>query len=206
MGTYSDSDHKLPFLEDNHIKSAQKINEQTARALKQKFGEGYKGILYGGFIATNAGVQLIEYNARFGDPEAMNVLSILETDFIDICKSIISGNLSNLDINFKNVATVCKYAVPDGYPDNPVKGNPIDVSSIKDKNLLFHASVELKDEKLIQMGSRAIAVVGHGESIWEAEQIAEKNISKVQGPLFHRKDIGTTELIQQKINHMVSIK
>ena len=206
MGTYSDSDHKLPFLEDSHIKSAQKINEQTAKALKQKFGEGYKGILYGGFIATNAGVQLIEYNARFGDPEAMNVLSILETDFIDICKSIISGNLSNLDINFKNVATVCKYAVPDGYPDNPVKGNPIDVSNIKDKNLLFHASVELKDKKLIQMGSRAIAVVGHGESIWEAEQIAEKNISKVQGPLFHRKDIGTTELIQQKINHMLSIK
>ena len=206
MGTYSDSDHKLPFLEDSHIKSAQKINEQTAIALKQKFGEGYKGILYGGFIATNAGVQLIEYNARFGDPEAMNVLSILETDFIDICKSIISGNLSNLDINFKNLATVCKYAVPDGYPDNPVKGNPIDISNIKDKNLLFHASVELKDKKLIQMGSRAIAVVGHGESIWEAEQIAEKNISKVQGPLFHRKDIGTTELIQQKINHMVSIK
>ena len=206
MGTYSDSDHKLPFLEDSHIKSAQKINEQTAKALKQKFGEGYKGILYGGFIATNAGVQLIEYNARFGDPEAMNVLSILETDFIDICRSIISGSLSNLDINFKNLATVCKYAVPDGYPDNPVKGNPIDVSDIKDKNLLFHASVELKDKKLIQMGSRAIAVVGHGESIWEAEQIAEKNISKVKGPLFHRKDIGTTELIQQKINHMVSIK
>ena len=206
MGTYSDSDHKLPFLEDSHIKSAQKINEQTAKALKQKFGEDYKGILYGGFIATNAGVQLIEYNARFGDPEAMNVLSILETDLIDICKSIISGNLGSLDINFKNVATVCKYAVPDGYPDNPVKGNPIDVSNIKDKNLLFHASVELKDEEFIQMGSRAVAVVGHGESIWEAEQIAEKNISKVKGPLFHRKDIGTTELIQQKINHMVSIK
>ena len=94
----------------------------------------------------------------------------------------------------------------DGYPDNPVKGNPIDVSDIKDKDLLFHASVELKDEKFIQMGSRAVAVVGHGESIWEADQIAEKNISKVEGPLFHRKDIGTTELIQQKINHMVSIK
>ena len=58
MGTYSDSDHKLPFLEDSHIKSAQKINEQTAKALKQKFGEGYKGILYGGFIATNAGCLL----------------------------------------------------------------------------------------------------------------------------------------------------
>ena len=206
MGTYSDSDHKLPFLEDNHIKLAQRINEQTAKALKQKFGEGYKGILYGGFIATNAGVQLIEYNARFGDPEAMNVLSILETDLIDICKAIISGSLNDLDIIFKNLATVCKYAVPDGYPDNPIKGNQIDVSKIKDNDILFHASVELKDGKLIQMGSRAVAVIGHGESIWEAEQIAEKNISKVQGPLFHRKDIGTTELIQKKINHMISIK
>ena len=80
------------------------------------------------------------------------------------------------------------------------------LTDVKNKNLLFHASVELKDEKFIQMGSRAVAVVGHGESIWEAEQIAEKNISKIKGPLFHRKDIGTTELIQQKINHMVSIK
>ena len=103
MGTYSDSDHKLPFLEDSHIKLAQKINEQTAKALNQKFGEGYKGILYGGFIATNAGVQLIEYNARFGDPEAMNVLSILDTDFIDICESIVAGNLNMLDIVFKNL-------------------------------------------------------------------------------------------------------
>ena len=76
----------------------------------------------------------------------------------------------------------------------------------KFSELISKEKIELKDEKLIQMGSRAVAVVGHGESIWEAEQIAEKNISKVKGPLFHRKDIGTTELIQQKINHMVSIK
>ena len=206
MGTYSDSDHKLPFLEDSHIKLAQKINEQTAKALNQKFGEGYKGILYGGFIATNAGVQLIEYNARFGDPEAMNVLSILDTDFIDICESIVAGNLNMLDIVFKNLATVCKYAVPDGYPDNPIKGEEVDISNVKNKDLMFYASVERKKEKLIQIGSRTIAIVGHGDSIWEAEQIAEKNISKVKGPLFHRKDIGTTELIQKKLNHMLSIK
>ena len=206
MGTYSDSDHKLPFLEDSHINSAHRINEKTAEALKQEFGQGYKGVLYGGFIATNAGVQLIEYNARFGDPEAMNVLSILETDFVDICESIISGNLDKLNIEFKNLATVCKYAVPEGYPDNPVKGSKIDVSNVKNKDMLFYASVEEKSGKLIQIGSRAIAIVGQGESIWEAEQIAENNISKVIGPLFYRKDIGTTELIQKKINHMFSIK
>ena len=176
------------------------------QALKHKFGEGYKGILYGGFIATNAGVQLIEYNARFGDPEATNVLSILDSDLIEICEAIISEDLNNTKIVFKNLATVCKYAVPDGYPDNPIKGHQIDVSEVKNKNMLFYASVENKNDNLIQIGSRAIAVVGHGETIWEAEQIAEKNILKVKGPLFHRKDIGTTGLIQKKLNHMLSLK
>jgi phosphoribosylamine--glycine ligase len=96
--------------------------------------------------------------------------------------------------------------VPDGYPDNPIKGEEVDISNVKNKDLMFYASVERKKEKLIQIGSRTIAIVGHGDSIWEAEQIAEKNISKVKGPLFHRKDIGTTELIQKKLNHMLSIK
>ncbi len=206
MGTYSDSDHSLPFLENSHIRSAQKINEKTASALKDKLGEGYKGILYGGFIATTAGVQLIEYNARFGDPEAMNVLSILETDLIDICMAILDEELDKIDISFHNVATVCKYVVPDGYPDNPVKNEQIDISGVDDQEKLFHASVELKNERLIQIGSRAVAFVGTGETIWEAEKIAEQEISKVTGPLFHRKDIGTTNLIQKKINHMVSLK
>ena len=206
MGTYSDSDHSLPFLENNHIRSAQKINEKTASALKDKFKEGYKGILYGGFIATKDGVQLIEYNARFGDPEAMNVLSILETDLIDICCAIVSEELNKTEICFNNLATVCKYAVPDGYPDSPVKDKEIDISEISDKEKLFHASVEQKDEKLIEVGSRTVAVVGTGETIWEAEEIAEKEISKIKGPLFHRKDIGTTELIQKKINHMTSLR
>jgi phosphoribosylamine--glycine ligase len=206
MGTYSDSDHSLPFLENSHIRSAQRINEKTATALKNKFGKGYKGILYGGFIATADGVQLIEYNARFGDPEAMNVLSILETDLIEICEAIIKEELDKINISFSNLATVCKYAVPDGYPDDPVKNKQIDISSVKDQDKLFYASVELKGSDLFEAGSRTVAVVGTGETIWEAEEIAEKEISNVKGPLFHRKDIGTTELIQKKINHMSSLQ
>ena len=206
MGTYSDSDHSLPFLESNHILTAQKINEKTAHALKEKFKEGYKGVLYGGFIATKDGVQLIEYNARFGDPEAMNVLSILETDLIEICNAILNEELDKININFKNLATVCKYAVPDGYPDNPLKNNEIDISSVNNQENLFYASVELKNNQLIQLGSRAVAIVGEGDTIWEAEKIAENEITKIKGPLFHRKDIGTTKLIQKKINNMVSLK
>ena len=206
MGTYSDSDHSLPFLEKSHTLAAQKINQMTADALRNKFNEGYKGILYGGFIATKDGVKVIEYNARFGDPEAMNVLSILETDLIDICSAIINEELNTIDIRFNNSATVCKYAVPEGYPDDPIKNKEIDVAEVADTDKLFYASVELKNDKLFEMGSRTVAVVGAGDSIWEAEEIAEKEVSKIKGPLFHRKDIGTTELIQKKINNMHSLK
>ena len=206
MGTYTDVNHSLPFLNDYDIATARMINEKTAEALKDRFNEGYKGVLYGGFIATKAGVKLIEYNARFGDPEAMNVLSILKTDFVDICNAIVDEKLSVTEVEFENIATVCKYAVPEGYPEKPKKGERIDVSSVKNLENLFFASVGVKDGELIEEGSRTVACVGKGGSIREAEKIAEKEISSVEGPLFHREDIGTTKLIKKRIAHLESLR
>ena len=206
MGTYSDANHSLPFMADDDITQAHNINIQTAMAVKDKFGEGYKGILYGGFMATATGVKLIEYNARFGDPEAMNVLSLLEADFIDICNGIADGALDKVDVRFQNKATVCKYAVPDGYPDNPIKGKSVDVSQIENPDGLFYASVDFKGASLVEAGSRTIAVVGIADTISKAEIIAEKEVSSISGPLFHRNDIGTDKLIQKRINHMKEIK
>ena len=207
MGTYTDHDHSLPFLKTSDIQQAQNINISVSEALKKEFGEGYKGILYGGFMATSEGVKVIEYNARFGDPEAMNVLSILETDFFEICNAISSGLLNKLDITFQKKATVCKYAVPEGYPDNPVKGKPIYInSSAENLGGFFHASIDLRNNELIQLGSRTIAAVGVANTISEAEKIAEKKINCVKGPLFHRSDIGTNEIIQKRIKHMDDIR
>ena len=206
MGTYSDADHSLPFLNTSDIEQAKNINRRTAEALKSKYGEGYKGILYGGFMATSNGVKLIEYNARLGDPEAMNVLSLLETDMIDICRAIESETLDELSVQFKNKATVCKYAVPEGYPDDPIKGEVIDVSSVSDPDSLFFASVDIDNERLIEAGSRTVAVVGIADSIADAEKIAEEEISRVKGPLFHRKDIGTTKLVKQRVDHMGTLR
>ena len=141
MGTYTDANHSLPFLTNDEIAEAQEINIKTARAVKNKFGDGYKGVLYGGFMITTNGVRLIEYNARFGDPEAMNVLALLESDFIDICYGISNGTLDQVNTRFLNKATVCKYAVPEGYPANPVKGEPIDVSDISNPNGLSNSSL-----------------------------------------------------------------
>ena len=206
MGTYSDANHSLPFMADDDITQAHNINIQTAMAVKDKFGEGYKGILYGGFMATATGVKLIEYNARFGDPEAMNVLSLLEADFIDICNGIADGALDKVDVRFQNKATVCKYAVPEGYPDNPIKGKSVDVSQIENPDGLFYASVDFKGASLVEVGSRTVAVVGIADTISKAEIIAEKEVSSISGPLFHRNDIGTDKLIQKRINHMKEIK
>ena len=206
MGTYSDANHSLPFLRDADIEQAQEINLATAKALKNKCGEGYKGILYGGFMATATGLKLIEYNARLGDPEAMNVLPLLESDFVIICRAIADGKLHDVDVKFRNQATVCKYAVPEGYPDNPVKGEPINVSGIENREGLFYASVDIKNDQLVEAGSRTVAVVGIADSITAAEKIAEEEILSVTGPLFHRTDIGTKALVQQRIDHMDSLR
>lgn len=205
MGSYSDTNHSLPFLTNEDIKQAHEINQKTAQALRQKFGEGYKGILYGGFMATRDGVKLIEYNARFGDPEAENVLAILETDFVMICNAIVNGTLNDITPKFFHKATVCKFAVPIGYPDNPLKNERIDVTEVKNQDALYFMSVDMRPDGLYLLGSRAVAVIGIGDSIEEAEKRAEKEINLIQGPLFHREDIGTKELIQKRISMMKDI-
>jgi len=206
MGSFTGPGNKLPFVSSEDFNAACAINKATFSALNNEHGEGYKGILYGGFMVTRNGVKLIEYNARFGDPEAMNLLSLLETDFLSICLGMVNGTLDKINIVFNERASVCKYAVPDGYPDKPVKGKKIDVSRVKNKNNLFYASVDISGGSLVEAGSRAVAVVGLADTLEEAERIAEEEISAIKGPLFHRKDIGTAALLQKRIDHMKSLK
>ena len=148
MGSYSCANHSLPFLSREDLGRASAINKLVAKALLEESGEPYKGILYGGFMATRDGVRLIEYNARFGDPEALNVLSLLRTDFADVCEAIIQGTLHKMRIRFEKLATVCKYVVPEGYPERPIKGEPIDwPRAAKLEQLrIFEAAVNKNDD------------------------------------------------------------
>lgn len=190
MGSYSCSNHSLPFLNEKNIQKAKGITRSILNALSKEFSEAYKGILYGGFMLTKDGVKVIEYNARFGDPESLNVLSILESDFVEICEGIIKGKLDKCVINFAKKATVCKYAVPLGYPVNPIKGEKIDISWVKNQDNLYLASVDVIGNDLIETGSRTVAFVGVADKIYDAEIEAETEIQRIKGPLFHRKDIG----------------
>ena len=206
MGTYSDADHKLPFITDQDIAEAIKITEKTAQALFEETGALFKGIIYGGFIATKNGTKLIEYNARFGDPEAMNALPILETDFVEICERLIDGTLNELDVKFAKKATVCKYIVPKGYPENPVKGEKIEIGEIPEGVKMYYASVDQKEDGIYMSSSRALAFVGIADTISEAEKIAASALSSVSGKVFFRDDIGTSALIQKRIDHMKEIR
>lgn len=207
MGSYSYPDHSLPFLEKADLEKAMEITEKVAAALKKETGFDYKGVMYGGFMKTREGVKLIEYNARFGDPEVMNVLPIIDSDFAETCAALANGRLSSAKPRFKQLATVCKYAVPEGYPTNPAAGRQIEVPKNAPGRYYF-GSVEALGEgnTVFRMGkSRAVACVGIAPTIGEAEKIAEKTVSMIKGPVFHRKDIATPALLQKRVDHMARI-
>ena len=207
MGCYTDSNHSLPFVKDNELEEARDINERVADALRNEFGEGYKGILYGGFMITSSGVKLIEYNARFGDPEAMNLLTLLDSDFASICMNIVEGSLG--EVKFKKEASVCKYIVPEGYGSNPAQDATLVVDdSYEEHGDLYYAAVNLEDNGVIETtSSRAAAVVSSGQNISEAEAKCEKALSHISGNnLYVRNDIAKSHLIEKRIANMESIR
>lgn len=206
MGSYSDANHSLPFLTVEDVKNAQIICEKVMQALMNDCQEKYIGIIYGGFIATRDGVSVIEFNARFGDPESLNVLAILKNDFVDVCEALVEGSLANIELQFLPQATVCKYAVPRGYPEQPVKNLAIDISAVKNKTQLYLASVHAEDNIIYAQGSRTAAYVGVADTIALAEIVAEQEISAISGPLYHRTDIGTAPLIASRLQTMRDLR
>ena len=201
MGSYSDTSFELPFMNDGDYEAAVEIMEATVEAMPE-----YKGILYGQFMLTSDGPKVIEYNARFGDPEAMNTLPVLETPFIDVLTAARDGEQLP-ELKFSNQATVCKYAVPAGYPTDPDSGAKItvDEDSVGD-GLLFYASVDERDDGLYTTTSRSFAVVGLGESIAAAEAIADDALAAAGDGLRIRHDIGKADLLAQRVDHMAELR
>ena len=201
MGSYSDATSKLPFMTEEEYAAAVDILETTVDALP-----GYNGVLYGQFMLTADGPKVVEFNARFGDPEAMNVLPTLETSFLDVVTAARDGD-SLPQLEFEGRATVCKYAVPDGYPTDPSSGARItvDEESAGDA-LLFYASVDERDDGLYTTTSRSFAVVGVADSIADAEAQAETALAAAGDGLRVRHDVGKPDLVQQRIERMAELR
>jgi phosphoribosylamine--glycine ligase len=211
MGSYSCEDHSLPFMDRTEVIEGLEITQKIAEAIFKETGERYKGVMYGGFIITKSGIKLLEYNARFGDPEAMNILPLLKTDFVDVCKAIIEGTLHTLNIEFEKKASVCKYVVPKGYglpKDHPYAQSASAKIEIGDigRARLYYASVDMRNDGLYMSTSRAIGVVGIADRLDEAERIAETAVAAIKGHVDHRPDIGTEPLVQKRVEHMEKIR
>jgi phosphoribosylamine--glycine ligase len=205
MGSYSSGTH-LPFTRESDIEEAKKILQGVIHAMK-KDQAPFHGVLYGQFILTAEGVKIIEFNARFGDPEAMNVLPLMNDSLTNTLLSMAEGQLSRP--SFSDDCTVVKYLVPDGYPDKPHKDACVDIDAHgmeASGAKVYFASVYEQAGKILTTGSRAFGILGRGKSLDEAEAIAEKGCSFIRGPVWHRRDIGTSALIKKKTDRMLSIR
>ncbi|WP_075936607.1 phosphoribosylamine--glycine ligase [Halosegnis longus] len=202
MGSYTAPTRTLPFMDEEDYGAAGDIIESVVDALPE-----YKGVLYGQFMLTDEGPKIVEFNARFGDPEAMNTLPVLETPFLDVVTAARDGEPLP-ELQFSERATVCKYAVPAGYPTDPEAGAlvTIDAESAGDA-LLFYASVDAREDGIYTTTSRSFAVVGTGETIADAEAVAERALQRAgDDGLRARHDIGTADLVQRRIDHMAELR
>jgi phosphoribosylamine--glycine ligase len=208
MGSYSQRDGLLPFLREEDYKAATSIMASTISALKNE-GAEYRGTLYGQFMLTSSGPKVIEFNARFGDPEAMNVLSLLKGGFTEICRGMADGDLPAKAAEFEPRASVCKYVVPEGYGSNPLSGEEIavDEAAISSEGaILYYANVNERDGKIFTTTSRSVGVVGVAPEIDEAERIAEGALRHIKGRVFVRHDIGKRDVLESKVARMNALR
>ena len=209
MGSYSQSDRLLPFLTREDYMRAVECMQATIDAMRKE-GIPYHGILYGQFVLTRDGPKVVEFNARFGDPEAMNILPLLRGNFAEICLGMAKGELEPGMVDFASQATVCKYVVPEGYGVQSVAGKRIQVDDEAIRGLgarSYYSSVNETAEGILTTSSRSVGVVGFGKDIAEAEQMAEKALEFISGEaIYVRHDIATAPSLEKRIKHMEAVR
>ena len=206
MGSYTQRDHLLPFLSTGARDRAVELLVRTVDALRAE-GITYRGVLYGGFMLTSRGPVLLEFNARFGDPEAINVLSLYETqNFAEVLHGVATGRLKPTFLQYRLRASVVRYVVPPGYPEAPVAGGvlEIDEPGINDLGVQVRfGNVESAGPGRFTMGtSRAIALIGEASAIHAAATRVEQALALVRGDYRVRHDIGTQADLTRRLEHV----
>ena len=135
-------------------------------------------------------IKVLEYNARFGDPETQVILPRMENDLFDVFEAVIDGTLDKTDLRYSPDACVCVIAASGGYPEKYEKGKEISVGELDDGVVLFHAGTARKDGKLVSSGGRVLGVTAMGKDLASAREKAYRNIERVKFEGMHyRKDI-----------------
>ena len=190
MGTFSPS----PFYTDE-IDSfcRENIYQKTVDAMKSE-GREFKGVIFFGLMLTKDGPKVLEYNARFGDPEAQVVLPRMKNDIVDIFEACIDGTLDNIELEFEDNAAVCVVLASDGYPEHYEKGYEIKgLENFKDKEgyYVFHAGSSKKDGAVVTNGGRVLGVTAKGENLIKARENAYEAVKWINfDNKYMRNDIG----------------
>ena len=185
MGTFSPSAIYTKEVEEEVMN---KIILPTVDAMNKE-GRTFKGVLYFGLMLTDDGAKVVEYNARFGDPETQVVLPRLKTDLCDIFNAVVDGTLDKINIEWSDEACVCVVMASGGYPESYEKGKEIVIGDIADDILIFHAGTALKDGKLVTSGGRVLGVTAMGKDIHEARAKAYEALGRISfdGAFFRRE-------------------
>ncbi len=188
MGAYS----PVPFVTDEIRETA--LKEIIQRAADGLAAEGvpFKGVLYGGLILTKEGPEVIEFNARFGDPETEVVLPRLESDFYDLIEAAVEGR--DCETRWSDDAYLGVVLASEGYPGSYKKG--VEIKGLDKVNAeVYHMGTKRDGQKILTAGGRVLMVVGKGKNLEEANAAAKAEIEKIECPsLFHRTDIGKASL------------
>lgn len=188
MGAFAPSP---AYTEEIERETMEKIILPTVAGLAEE-GRTFKGVIYFGLMLTSDGVKVIEYNARFGDPETQVILPLLKTDLLDVIDAVIDGKLDQLQIEWENKTGFCVVVASGGYPQNVVKGYEITLEPFEDGDLsLIHAGTAVKDGKLVTNGGRVFCVTAVADSIADARRKVYSEIDKVKfKDARYRTDIG----------------
>ncbi len=190
MGTFSPS----PFYTKEVDDFCQRyIYQPTVDAMAAE-GRPFKGIIFFGLMLTADGPKVLEYNARFGDPEAQVVLPRMKTDLIDVFEACIDGTLDQIDLEFEDNAAVCVVLASEGYPVRYEKGYPIeglDAFQGRDGYYVFHAGTAKKDGAVVTNGGRVLGVTAKGSDLKEARENAYRAVDWITFEnKYYRNDIG----------------
>ncbi len=166
----------------------------TARAMCAE-GRPFQGCLYFGLMLTTDGPKVIEYNCRFGDPEAQAVLSLLESDLLDILGAVADGRLANVDVRFAMKASCCVMAVSGGYPGTYAKGLPVTIGPLPGDVTVYHSGTQVKDGTLVTAGGRVLGITAAKDTLLEAVDAAYAAMDAVRFEgMYYRRDIGRRAL------------
>jgi phosphoribosylamine--glycine ligase len=194
MGAYSPA----PVVtEELHRQIMEQVMIPTVEGMAAE-GRPYKGILYAGIMVTADGPKVLEFNARFGDPEAQPILPRMEDDLVPVLEACIDGTLDQVSLTWKKEASVCVVMASGGYPgkyDNGVPIGNLDEAASEEGVIVFHAGTAAKDGGIVSAGGRVLGVTALGPTVREAIEKAYRAVEKVDFPGSHfRRDIGMKAL------------